>query len=233
MAGKKILIIDDEKNIRLALAAALETLPVEVEVAASGAEALEKLASQPYDFRLCLLDLLMPGIDGMEVLRRLAATRPDIKVIVITAHGSIDAAVEAMKLGAVDFLTKPFQAAEIRTAVSRVLDWDSHPDQRAATYQAYIELARQRVKEYRLEAAREYLGKAIALDPGRAEAFNVLGALGEIQGDRLGADKNYRVALSLEPTYVPAQGNLARITTRPYSSLGINWGDKDYDMDTM
>jgi DNA-binding response OmpR family regulator len=152
------------------------------------------------------------------------ASRPDIKVIVITAHGSIDTAVEAMKLGAVDFLTKPFQAEEIRTAVRRVLAWDNQPDERVAAYQAYIELARQRVNEYRLEAAREYISKALALDPGRAEAFNILGALCEIQGDRLGADKNYRAALSLNPAYTPAQENLARITTRPYSSLGIIWG---------
>jgi DNA-binding NtrC family response regulator len=224
MAGKKILIIDDEKNIRLALAAALEALPVEVELAASGEEALEKLERQPYDLKIWLLDLLLPGIDGMEVLRRLTASRPDIKVIVITAHGSIDTAVEAMKLGAVDFMTKPFQAEEIRTAVRRILAWNSQPDERSAAYQAFVELARQRVNEYRLEAAREYISKAITVDPGRAEAFNILGALCEIQGDRLGADKNYRAALSLDPTYIPAQENLARITSRPYSSLGIVWG---------
>jgi DNA-binding NtrC family response regulator len=223
MDSKKILIVDDEKNIRLALATALEALPVKVELAANGEEALAKLESRPYDFRLWLLDLLMPGIDGMEVLRRLVASRPDIKVIVITAHGSIDVAVEAMKLGAVDFLTKPFQAEQIRAAVARVLAWDSQPDQRVTAYKSFMELAKIRVAEYRLEAAREYVGKAIALDPGRAEAFNFLGALCEIQGDRLGADKNYRAALSLDPTYVPAQENLARITTRPYTSLGIIW----------
>ena len=61
------------------------------------------------------------------------------------------------------------------------------------------------------------------MDPGRPEAFNFLGALCEIQADRLGADKQYRTALSLEPTYEPAQKNLARITTRPYTTLGIVW----------
>jgi DNA-binding response OmpR family regulator len=165
----------------------------------------------------------MPGIDGMEVLRRLAASRPDIKVIVITAHGSIETAVAAMKLGAVDFLTKPFDPEEIRRAVSRVLAWDSQPDQRAAAYNSLLELARKRLAEHQLEAVREYLGKAIALEPDRPEAFNFLGALCEVKGDRLGADKHYRTALSLEPTYEPAQKNLARITTRPYTSLGIVW----------
>jgi len=223
MSDGKILIVDDEKNIRLALTAALATLPVQVEAVASGAEALEKLEKQPYDFKLWLLDLLMPGIDGMEVLRRLTVIRPDIKVIVITAHGSIETAVEAMKLGAVDFLTKPFDPEEIRSAVSRVLDWDTQPDQRLAAYNTLLELAKKRLAEHQLEAVREYLGKAIALDPGRPEAFNFLGALCEIQADRLGADKQYRTALSLEPTYEPAQKNLARITTRPYTTLGIVW----------
>ena len=106
MIEGKILIVDDEKNIRLALTAALETLPVQLEAVASGAEALAKLEKQPYDFKLWLLDLLMPGIDGMEVLRRLAVIRPDIKVIVITAHGSIETAVQAMKLGGGGFLDK-------------------------------------------------------------------------------------------------------------------------------
>jgi DNA-binding NtrC family response regulator len=219
----KILIVDDEKNIRLALTAALETLPVQVEAAASGEEALAKVETQPYDYKIWLLDLLMPGIDGMEVLRRLAAIRPDIKVIVITAHGSIETAVEAMKLGAVDFLTKPFDPEEIRSAVSRLLAWDSQPDQQQAAYASLLDLARKRLEEHRLEAVREYLGKAIALNPEKPEAFNFLGALCEIKGDRLGADKHYRTALSLEPTYAPAQKNLARITSRPYTTLGIVW----------
>jgi len=170
-----------------------------------------------------LLDLLMPGIDGMEVLRRVAESRPDIKVIVITAHGSIETAVEAMKLGAVDFVTKPFDPEEIRSAVSRVLDWDNQPDQRSVAYNSLLELARKRLAEHQLEAVREYLGKAIALEPERPEAFNFLGALCEVKGDRLAADKHYRTALSLEPTYEPAQKNLARITSRPYTTLGIVW----------
>ena len=223
MMNGKILIVDDEKNIRLALKAALETLPVQVEAVASGEEALAKVEKQPYDYKLWLLDLLMPGIDGMEVLRRLAAIRPDIKVIVITAHGSIETAVEAMKLGAVDFLTKPFDPEEIHSAVSRLLAWDSQPDQQLAAYTSLLDLAKNRLEEHRLEAVREYLGKAIALKPERPEAFNFLGALCEIKGDRLGADKQYRTALSLEPTYAPAQKNLARITSRPYTTSGIIW----------
>ena len=64
-----------------------------------------------------LLDLRLPGLDGMEVLRQVSQQRPELKVIIITAYGSIDLAVEAMKLGAVDFLQKPFDAGQVREMV--------------------------------------------------------------------------------------------------------------------
>ena len=115
MTAKPILIVDDEKNIRLALSMSLEKLDIPVETAASGEEALEKLAQGEYG--LMLLDLRMPGLDGMEVLRQVSQQRPELKVIIITAYGSIDLAVEAMKLGAVDFLQKPFDAGQVREMV--------------------------------------------------------------------------------------------------------------------
>ena len=120
MTAKPILIVDDEKNIRLALSMSLETLDIPVETAASGEEALERLAQGGYG--LMLLDLRMPGLDGMEVLRQVSQQRPEIKVIIITAYGSIDLAVEAMKLGAVDFLQKPFDAGQVREMVRRILE---------------------------------------------------------------------------------------------------------------
>ncbi len=119
MTAQPILIVDDEKNIRLALSMALEQLNIQVETAVNGEEALEKVARNSYG--LMLLDLRMPGLDGMEVLRRVARDRPELKVIIITAYGSIDLAVEAMKLGAVDFLQKPFDTSQVREMVRRIL----------------------------------------------------------------------------------------------------------------
>ena len=78
-----ILVVDDDKNILLSLSIALEKLNVPVETAASGEEAMEKLGQGDYEFML--LDLRMPGMDGMEVLRRVSQQRPEIKVIIITA----------------------------------------------------------------------------------------------------------------------------------------------------
>jgi DNA-binding NtrC family response regulator len=106
-----ILIVDDEKNIRLTLARAVKPLEIPVQTAVNGEEALQKLQDTPCD--LVFLDLKMPGMDGMEVLRRIRARWPFIPVAIVTGHGTIELAVEAMKLGAIDFIQKPFSPAEI------------------------------------------------------------------------------------------------------------------------
>jgi DNA-binding NtrC family response regulator len=116
---KPILIVDDEKNIRLTLSRSLEVLGVETDSAEDGKEALVKLREK--EFGLILLDIRMPGVDGMEVLRQVRENRPDIRIIVLTAYGTIELAVEAMKLGAVDFIQKPFVPEQIRERVARVM----------------------------------------------------------------------------------------------------------------
>ena len=211
MKGKSVLIVDDEKNIRLTLSQSLESLELETDTAVNGEEALDKLKEK--GFGLILLDLNMPGMDGMEVLRRVREIRPDIRVIIITAYGTIESAVEAMKLGAVDFIRKPFAPEEIRKLVSQVMDREQLDEQKVADYASYIELAKRCIGDHRFDAAVEHVRKAISLDPSRPEAFNFLGALLEIRGDRLEAQKNYRVAIELDPTYKPAKENLHRSTS--------------------
>ena len=208
MDGKRVLIVDDEKNIRLTLAQTLESMELEAEAAASGEEALASLEEKK--FELILLDLKMPGMDGMEVLRRVRELHPNVRVIIITAYGTIESAVEAMKLGAVDFIQKPFAPVEIRELVTQVLDREKLDAKKASDYASHFELGKRCVGNRDFEAAIEHVREAIALDPTRAEAFNLMGALLEIRGDRLNALKNYRAALSLDPTYEPATRNLDR-----------------------
>lgn len=206
-----ILIVDDENNIRLTLSRALETLKVDVDTASNGEEALAKLKAK--EFTLILLDLRMPGMTGMEVLRKLRETRPDIRVIIMTAYGTIESAVEAMKLGAADFIQKPFVPAEIRELVSRVIDREKLDERKASDYASHLELSKRCIGDIHFDAAIEHLHKAIYLDPERPEAFDLLGALMELLGDRLEAQKNYRAAISLDPSYKPALENLQRSTT--------------------
>jgi DNA-binding response OmpR family regulator len=218
MINKPILIVDDEKNIRLTLSQALETMGAEIDTAANGEEALTKLKEK--EFGLILLDIRMPGMDGMEVLHRVREIRPDIRVIMITAYGTVEAAVEAMKLGAVDFLQKPFDPEEIRELVLRVMDREKLDEMKSVDYSSSIELAKRCIGNRQFDAAAEHVRKAIFVDTRRPEAFNLLGALMEIQGDRAEAQKNYRAALSLDPSYEPAIQNLHRSTTAKWRQAG-------------
>jgi DNA-binding response OmpR family regulator len=218
MIEKSILIVDDEKNIRLTLSQALKALKVETDTAANGEEALAKLKEK--EFCLILLDLKMPGMDGMEVLRRVREIRPDIRVIILTAYGTIESAVEAMRLGATDFIQKPFSADEIRELVSRVMDREKLEQQKVMDFTSSIELAKRSIGDRHFDAAVEHVHHAIFIDPGRPEAFNLLGALMEIKGDRIEAQKNYRTALSLDPSYEPAIKNLQRSTEGKWRQTG-------------
>ncbi len=114
-----ILIIDDEKNIREGLGTSFELEGYEVRLAANGQEGLDYVAKGDVD--LVITDLRMDGISGEEVLRRVTTETPGIPVIVLTGHGSIDAAVDAMRQGAYDFLTKPLNLDQLTMIVKRAL----------------------------------------------------------------------------------------------------------------
>lgn len=211
MEKKAILIVDDEKNIRLTMSRSLEPLEIPVRTAVNGEEALQKLRENP--FGLVFLDLKMPGIDGMEVLRQIKDNWPKTRVIIITAHGTIESAVEAMKLGAVDFIQKPFSTGEIRELVKLVLDREALDEVTAVDYRALIELTKRHITDKSFSVALESIRKAIAADPGQPEAYNLLGALLEIKGDWLEAQKFYRAALDIDPAFKPASANLERTTS--------------------
>ena len=115
-----ILIIDDEKNIREGLAANFELEDYNVKTASSGAEGLELVSKGDID--LVITDLRMNGISGEQVLARVTAETPGIPVIILTGHGSIDSAVDAMRHGAYDFLTKPLNLDQLTMIVKRALE---------------------------------------------------------------------------------------------------------------
>lgn len=114
-----LLVIDDEKNIREGLAADFEMDGYNVKIAANGEEGLEYLSKGDID--LVITDLRMPGTSGEDVLKKVTREMPGIPVIVLTGHGSIDAAVSAMQNGAYDFLTKPLNLNHLELVVKRAL----------------------------------------------------------------------------------------------------------------
>jgi CheY-like chemotaxis protein len=116
----KVLIIDDEPHIREMMRLTLEAAGYEVGEAADGEEGLVQFGDgDAYD--VVLLDQRMPGIDGLETLRRLLARTPDARIVMVTAYASVELAVEAMRLGATNFLRKPMTPEALRGAVAGAL----------------------------------------------------------------------------------------------------------------
>ena len=118
----KILIVDDEKNLREVLASELSADGDEVDTAADGIAALEFLEKAEYD--VVLLDLNMPRMGGIDVLKKMRALDMPAEVIILTANTTISAAVEAMKLGAYDYLTKPFRMEELSPIIEKAFHED-------------------------------------------------------------------------------------------------------------
>jgi DNA-binding NtrC family response regulator len=117
MPDLSVLLVDDEEDFVAALAERLEVRGLSVDTAASGAIALEKARARVFD--AILLDMAMPGLDGLDTLRGLLGINPDQQVILLTGRATLQQAVEAMKLGALDLLEKP---ADIGRLVARIED---------------------------------------------------------------------------------------------------------------
>ncbi len=117
--NRSVLVVDDEELIRRSLRMALEGAGYSVRLAANGTEALACLAADAPD--CALVDLRLGDIDGLEVLRRARQDLPDLKAILITAHGDVESAVQALRLGACDFIRKPFDLDEVLASVKNAL----------------------------------------------------------------------------------------------------------------
>ncbi len=116
----KILIVDDDEDICTTLSEILEEEGYEVEYVTSGSNAISKIERNNYD--IIITDLIMPRISGMDLLSYIKRDKPDTEVIMITAFGSIENAVEAMKRGAAEYIEKPFKLNDIRTSIKRVIE---------------------------------------------------------------------------------------------------------------
>ncbi len=122
MFQRKILIIDDEDVICKACKMVLNEQEFSCDHCLSGPEGLERVLNQPYD--MLLLDMKLKDMDGMEILERVKKEKPDLYVIVITGYSTIANTVKAMKLGANDYLSKPFADHELIKAVNDLLNKD-------------------------------------------------------------------------------------------------------------
>ncbi|HWE37060.1 MAG TPA: response regulator [Isosphaeraceae bacterium] len=219
----RILIVDDEPNVRLVFRTALESAGYRVDEAGDGDEALARLGEHRYD--LALLDLRMPRLDGMETLRKVREQGRRVPVVIVTAHGSIPDAVAAMKLGAIDFLTKPLTPEALRRAVAEVID--RHAEEEAApparldaavtaagTFAADLRRAKRALNNGWLDEAEVFLKQAIALNPQSAEAHNLKGILHEARNEHDDSLREYKAALKADRRFEPARHNLKRYYER-------------------
>lgn len=110
-----VLLVDDEEQFLSAFSERLKTRGLKIDTAASGQQALSQARGKDID--AIVLDLAMPGMDGLETLKKLKAENPDLQVIILTGHGSLEKGVEAMKEGALDFIEKPVDINKLMTRI--------------------------------------------------------------------------------------------------------------------
>ncbi|HCX04212.1 MAG TPA: response regulator [Clostridiales bacterium] len=227
--SKRILIVDDEKNIRMTLKHCLRAEKYNLDIAINGDEALTKIKSNEYD--LVLLDIKMPGLSGMEVLKKVRERGNDTNIIMMTAYGTIERAVEAMKLNAIDFISKPFSPEEIRSIVKDVLRREDLVEDDLDNFKDIIQFSKKCILDKKYDKAKEYLKKAIVMDEESPEPYNMIGVLYEYERDIDNAQKNYRIALAIDPSYKPADINLERTVQFNYSEKGIKLDEESLKED--
>lgn len=236
MIKPRILITDDEANIRLMLRTSLESEGYDIDEAADGQQAMETLAEQHYD--LMLLDLNMPVLDGMRVLEQLKDVPADQKprVVVLTAYGSIPAAVKATRLGALDFIEKPLSPDDLRKIVADALAAPmaiAPGDALEGGYAAVLDRVRKALRMANFADAETMLMTAADLGQQDAAYFNLLGVLYEVQRKWNLARKFYGKAMHADRHYKPAQENMRRIYelyTFGHSTQPVALGDEMEDV---
>jgi DNA-binding NtrC family response regulator len=119
MLRKKVLVVDDEEQLRTMLGHELESMRCEVTRAGDGAEAIELIRNTAFD--LLILDIVMPGIDGFQVLKFAKENHPHTKVIMLTGYSDLGHAIESKRLGADDFIGKPYNLTDLGTSIERLL----------------------------------------------------------------------------------------------------------------
>ena len=203
----RILVVDDERNIRNNLTMVLESAGYKVDASGDGEDALTKSKERHYD--IALVDIQMPKMGGLELLRYLHTLRPRMAVVILTAYGTASRAVEAMKLGAVDFLEKPFDPKILLLLCEEILQRQKTGKSVSMDDLLHLaELARER-KAY--VEARVYLKTAMMREVTRPEPYYWLGYISELEGDKRRAMQYYSLALDASQTFEPAHDALKRL----------------------
>jgi DNA-binding response OmpR family regulator len=203
-----ILVVDDERNIRNNLCMVLEAEGYTVETASNGDDALLRV-KEGGRYDIAFVDIQMPKMGGLELLGYLRGLRPKLAVVMLTAYGTVARAVEAMKLGAVDFLEKPFDPKAVPLLCEEILQRQKIG--KSGTLDELLHLAEAARGRKAFAEARIYLKIAMQRDVARPEPYYLLGELSEDEGRVPHAVNYYYMALDAQSTFQPARDALTRL----------------------
>ncbi|MBV8816194.1 MAG: response regulator [Verrucomicrobia bacterium] len=210
---KRILIVDDEPNVRLNYRITLEVEGHQVIETASGTEALKRLKLGKFD--LAILDMRMPGMSGLDLLAAMRAQKIRTPAIIVTAYSDVPNAVRAIQLGASDFLQKPLRPDDLRRVANEVMLRNSEPaapsDDMLNQFDHSVAEARRLIQSGDLNAAKAHVLRAVELNADPAESFSVAAELAEKSGDVERARKLYEAAIKLDDQNASAKLGLRRI----------------------
>ncbi len=232
-ASAHLLIVSGEPVARCLYRESLEVAGYQLSSASDEEQALLWLHGSTPD--LVLLDLSPPEIDGLSVLEAMRDSGFDLAVVILTTEEKVADAVAAMKLGAVDVLTKPLAPARLRAVVGEILTRRKTSDTQQSNpvvltpreaFAASLDRAKLALRHRKFEEAEVFLRQAIALEGGSAEAHNLLGVVHEIRNHPRDAYWEYLAALKADRRYGPARNNVRRLARR---SL---WGRSAEPLDT-
>lgn len=203
----RILVVDDERNIRNHLGMVLQAEGYNVDTAGNGDEALLRAKEGFYD--IAFVDIQMPKMNGLELLGYLRGVRPHLAVVMLTAYGTVARAVDAMKLGAVDFLEKPFDPRAVPLLCNEILE--RRKIGMGGTVDDLLHLAALARGRKAFIEARIYAKIAMQRDLSRPEPYFQLGELAEMDGRSSHAAHYYYMALDAQSTFQPARDALKRL----------------------
>lgn len=204
---RRILVVDDEKNVRFTVAHALRSDGYTVDAAGSGTEGLDCTSETRYD--LILVDLRMPGMTGIDMLRELRRRDPAMPAVIITAYGVPQQLVEAAELGAIDCIHKPFSIQTIRAVVREVIDRAERELADAHTAAEHLRSAKRAIMRGAVDEASASLELAMKLDANDCEPHLLAGIVALLKKDGETARERFRKALQIDPTNKNASEYLA------------------------
>ena len=207
----KILIVDDEPNVRLMYRSALESEGYEIFEAESGGKALAQCLARLHD--AAILDLRMPDIDGLELLCKMHELKIYTPAVIITAYADVPNAVNAMKLGAIDFLKKPILPDQLRNIVKDILARHGTEEAKGEPrdFDYYLRCAKRAINLRDFSAAKRDLIKALGLNANSPQAHNLVGVMLEMREEYEEAKRYYSKAIKIDKNFEPAQQNMRRL----------------------